>query len=165
MNKQINYVDLFSGIGGMHLGLKQAAQKNNLKVKCLFYSEIDKYCIQTYEKNFPNTLNLGDISQIKNKVFQQYQNQVDIVTAGFPCQPFSFAGKKQAFKDKRGTLFFDIMRLANQIKPKVILLENVRHLLTIDKGKVIKKIMNDLKKTIMFMALRFYVAKTLESSK
>ena len=146
MNKQINFVDLFSGIGGMHLGLKQAAQKNNLKVNCLFYSEIDKYCIQTYEKNFPNTLNLGDISQIKNKDFQKYQNRVDIVTAGFPCQPFSFAGKKQAFKDKRGILFFDIMRLANQIKPKVILLENVRDLLTIDKGKVIKKIINDLNK-------------------
>ena len=100
MKKQINYVDLFAGIGGMHLGLQQAAKKKGTKINCLFYSEIDKYCIETYEKNFPNSFNLGDISQIKNKEFEKYKNQVDIVTAGFPCQPFSFAGKKQAFKDE-----------------------------------------------------------------
>jgi DNA (cytosine-5)-methyltransferase 1 len=146
MKKQINYVDLFAGIGGMHLGLQQAAKKKGTKINCLFYSEIDKYCIETYEKNFPNSFNLGDISQIKNKEFEKYKNQVDIITAGFPCQPFSFAGKKQAFKDERGTLFFDIMRLSNQINPKIILLENVRHLLSIDNGNVIKKIINTLKK-------------------
>lgn len=144
--KEINYIDLFSGIGGMHLGLKRAAHTCNKKVNCLFYSETDKYCIQTYEKNFPGFVNLGDITLIKEQQIKKFKNKVDIITAGFPCQPFSFAGNKKAFKDKRGILFFDIMRLANQIKPKVILLENVRHLLTIDKGRVIKKIINDLKK-------------------
>ena len=145
MNK-ITYIDLFAGIGGMHLGIKNAARKKKMKVECLFYSEIDKYCIQTYEKNFPGVKNLGDITKISNKEFEVYKNKVDIITAGFPCQPFSFAGKKKGFQDKRGNLFFDIIRLSDQIKPKFILLENVRHLLSIDKGKIIQKILTTLKK-------------------
>ena len=111
MSKQLNYIDLFSGIGGMHLGLKQAAKKYKKKVNCLFYSEIDKYCIKTYEENFPGILNLGDITQIQENEINKYKNKVDLITAGFPCQPFSFAGKKEGFKDKRGALFFNIMKI------------------------------------------------------
>ncbi len=144
--KEIKYIDLFSGIGGMHLGLKRAARISKKKVNCLFYSEIDKYCVKTYEKNFPGSINLGDITSINEQQTKKFKNKVDIITAGFPCQPFSFAGNKKAFKDKRGILFFDILRLIDQINPKIILLENVRHLLTIDKGKAIKKIILNLKK-------------------
>lgn len=145
MNK-ITFIDLFAGIGGMHQGLNEAAEKYNKKVECLFYSEIDKYSIQTYEKNFPNLLNLGDITKIDNKELKKYKNKTDIITAGFPCQPFSNAGKKKAFSDNRGILFFDIIRIANQINPKFILLENVRHLLSIEGGKVIEKILSELQK-------------------
>ena len=144
--KEIKYIDLFSGIGGMHLGLKRAARISKKKVNCLFYSEIDKYCVKTYEKNFPGSINLGDITLLNEQQIKKFKNKVDIITAGFPCQPFSFAGKKRGFKDKRGVLFFEIMRLADTLKPKTILLENVRHLLSIDNGKVIKKIIKSLQK-------------------
>lgn len=144
--KEIKYIDLFSGIGGMHLGLKRAARISKKKVNCLFYSEIDKYCVQTYEKNFPGSINLGDINLLNEEQTKKFKNKVDIITAGFPCQPFSFAGKKGGFKDKRGVLFFEIMRLADILKPKIILLENVRHLLSIDNGKVINKIIKSLQK-------------------
>ena len=96
--KEIKYIDLFSGIGGMHLGLKRAARISKKKVNCLFYSEIDKYCVQTYEKNFPGSINLGDITSINEQQTKKFKNKVDIITAGFPCQPFSFAGNKKAFK-------------------------------------------------------------------
>ena len=159
MSKIINFVDLFSGVGGMHLGLKKAAKNYNKNINCLFYSEIDKHCIETYERNFPGTTNLGDITQIKNDLIKKYKNKVDVLTAGFPCQPFSFAGKKAGFKDKRGILFFDIIKITNILKPKYILLENVRHLLSINKGKVIKKIIEQLQKDYFVFGPEIFCSK------
>ena len=123
------FIDLFSGIGGFRI----AGQRCNLE--CVFSSEIDKSASQTYFENF-GSMPSGDITEIHSKDIPDH----DILTAGFPCQAFSIAGKKEGFKDTRGTLFFDIARILKEKKPKAFLLENVKGLLSNNKGKTIQRI-------------------------
>ncbi len=115
----INFIDLFAGIGGMRLGFEQAMQELGIQTKCVLSSEIDKYAQETYELNYKEKLE-GDICSIK-----QFPN-FDFLLAGFPCQPFSYAGKQKGFVDTRGTLFFEIEKLLSEYQPKAFLLENVR---------------------------------------
>ena len=96
---------------------------------CVGYSEIDKYAIQIYEKNFNHT-NYGDITKINAEELPQF----DLLVGGFPCQAFSIAGRRMGFADTRGTLFFEIARIAKQKRPRLLLLENVKGLLSHDKG-------------------------------
>ena len=111
-------IDLFCGIGGFRL----AMQKNN--VDCVFSSDIDKFAQQTYKANF-NEVPAGDITKIESKDIPSF----DILAAGFPCQPFSYAGEKKGFEDTtRGTLFFDICRILKYHKPAMVFLENVKGL-------------------------------------
>lgn len=131
----MKFIDLFAGIGGFRIALENHGQT------CVFSSEIDKYCRQVYEHNF-GVIPSGDITKTQAKDIPDF----DILAAGFPCQPFSYAGKLEGFNDKtRGTLFFDIVRIISEKKPEMFLLENVKGLKSHDKGKTLDTILSTLK--------------------
>jgi len=141
---KVTFIDLFAGIGGFHLAF------HNVGGKCVFVSEWDNAARKTYEANFkkmePELFNdntfAGDITKINPKKIPDF----DVLTAGFPCQPFSHAGFKKGFADSRGTLFYDIARIIKEKKPAAIFLENVSHLLKHDEGRTfaaIKRIIED----------------------
>ncbi|MDQ1325236.1 MAG: (cytosine-5)-methyltransferase 1 [Campylobacterota bacterium] len=129
-------IDLFAGIGGIRLGFQQAFGED---IEFVFASEIDKYAQQTYYANF-GELPHGDITQIDEKDIPPH----DIILAGFPCQAFSIAGKRLGFEDTRGTLFFDVARIARHHKPKLIFLENVKGFVNHDNGKTFQVVKNTL---------------------
>lgn len=133
----IRFVDLFAGIGGIRLGFEQAMDELGIDRQCVLSSEIDVKAQETYEMNFGEKPH-GDIYTIK-----EYP-EFDFLLAGFPCQPFSYAGKQKGFGDTRGTLFFEIERLLATHSPKGFLLENVRGLMTHDNGKTYKTIIGHL---------------------
>lgn len=136
MQKSLEFIDLFAGIGGFHIGL------SNLKAKCVFASEIDKQTCETYQENYGITP-YGDITKIDEKDIPSH----NILAAGFPCQAFSINGKKLGFKDSRGTLFFDVARIAKYHKPKIVILENVENFTTHDHGRtlaVVKATMEEI---------------------
>jgi len=132
-NKRISFIDLFAGIGGFRIALEDYG------AKCVFSSEWDKYASLTYEHNFGEKP-AGDITKIKENEIPSH----DVLCAGFPCQAFSISGKQGGFKDTRGTLFFDIARIAKYHKPKVLLLENVKNLVRHDTGKTLSTIIRVL---------------------
>lgn len=136
MNK-IRFVDLFSGIGGLRLAFEQAAHSLELETECILSSEIDSDAQLVYEKNFGH-LALGDIRKI-DKLPEH-----EIILAGFPCQSFSYAGKKEGFGDTRGTLFFEILRLIDTCKPKAFLFENVRGLSAHEGGNTLNTIKHEM---------------------
>lgn len=127
------FIDLFSGIGGFRIALELVGGK------CVFSSEIDKAAQQTYQNNFGKKPH-GDITQIEAHDIPKH----DILIGGFPCQAFSIAGKRQGFEDTRGTLFFDVARILKEKQPKAFILENVRGLVSHNKGKTLKTIMEVL---------------------
>jgi DNA (cytosine-5)-methyltransferase 1 len=129
----MKYLSLFSGIGGFELGIGK-------KHKCVGFSEIDKYAIAIYQKQFPKHKNYGDITKIKANELPDF----DLLCGGFPCQSFSIAGKRKGFEDTRGTLFFEIARIAKEKRPRYLLLENVKGLLSHDKGRTFKTILYTL---------------------
>lgn len=135
----IHFIDLFAGIGGMRLGFQHACDVFGIESQCVLSSEIDKRAMETYRLNFDEQPT-GDIRQI------DLIPDFDFMLAGFPCQPFSYAGKQQGFGDTRGTLFFEIQRLLQNYKPQGFLLENVRGLTTHDRGRTFKTIINALEK-------------------
>jgi DNA (cytosine-5)-methyltransferase 1 len=125
-------IELFAGAGGLALGMEKAGFTS------LLLNEIDKHACNTLRQNRPEWHVVeGDISQIG---FTEYKNQVDILSGGFPCQAFSYAGKKLGFKDTRGTLFYEFARAVKETNPKVIVAENVRGLLKHDGGKTLDAI-------------------------
>lgn len=127
--KNYTSVELFAGAGGLALGLERAG------ISHVLLNEIDKWACQTLRKN-RSSWNVNE-DDIKNIDFKKYANKIDIVTGGFPCQAFSYAGKKLGFKDARGTLFFEYARAIKEIKPKICIAENVRGLLNHDNGKTL----------------------------
>lgn len=119
MKNKMKFIDIFAGIGGFHQALE------SLGCECVLASEIDEICVKTYKKNFPNSPIVGDINQHFDKL-----PHFDILCGGFPCQPFSKAGKQEGFKDKnRGNLFYVLMDII-KIHPecKFVILENVKNL-------------------------------------
>jgi DNA (cytosine-5)-methyltransferase 1 len=141
-------LDLFAGIGGMRLGLEKACKDLGFKHECKMFSEIDKNCINTYNMNFPNTRHYGDISLIGDD-YEFINSNIpdhDFLLGGFPCQPFSHAGKKLGLEDKtRGTLFNYIKNILNVKKPKFFLLENVKFLRSHDGGRTMNIILDSLR--------------------
>lgn len=131
--EETTFIDLFAGIGGFRLALESVGYK------CVFSSEIDKYARQTYKENF-NEEPAGDITKIDVKDIPRH----DILCAGFPCQPFSIAGKRLGRDDKRGVLFDEILRIAEYHKPKYLLLENVKGLLSINNRQTFKDMITAL---------------------
>lgn len=130
----IKFIDLFAGIGGTRLGFEQACKQAGIEYECVFSSEIDKKACETYKRNF-NEEPLGDIRELIDNI-----PKFDFLLAGFPCQPFSYAGKKKGFGDTRGTLFFEVEKILKKYQPKGFLLENVRGLTTHDNGGTFKTI-------------------------
>tara|TARA_B100000575_G_scaffold279217_1_gene267357 strand:+ start:2462 stop:3730 length:1269 start_codon:yes stop_codon:yes gene_type:complete len=128
--KTYNVLELFAGAGGLALGLEKAG------LSCIALNEVDKWACQTLRNNRPhwNVLE-GDV---KNYSFEEFEGKVDVVTGGFPCQAFSYAGKKLGLKDARGTLFYEFARVVQAVKPSICIGENVRGLLSHDKGKTLE---------------------------
>lgn len=137
---KIKILDLFAGIGGIKIGFEKAG------FECVFSNDFDKDCKITYDLNFSGdqkSLALGDISKISSNIIPDF----DVLIGGFPCQPFSIAGYRKGFSDDgRGNLFFEIIRILKDKKPKTFLLENVKNLKTHDNGRTIKIIYSELQK-------------------
>ena len=133
----MRFVDLFAGIGGIRLGFEQALNELGIASKCVLSSEIEPNAQETYRLNYGEAPQ-GDIYKI-----QQFP-KFDFLLAGFPCQPFSYAGKQKGFVDTRGTLFFEIERLLALHQPGGFLLENVRGLTTHDGGRTLATIKEKL---------------------
>lgn len=140
--KKYKVLSLFAGIGGIDLGFKK------VNVDSILANDIDKFCKITFSENFPNTeFILDDITNLKIEQLPDF----DILAAGFPCQPFSVAGKRKGFNDDRGNLFFQVTKIISKLdkinkKPEVVFLENVKNLYTHDFGKTYKIIKEELKK-------------------
>jgi len=130
----MRFYDLFAGIGGFRLGFERAGHE------CVGSCEIDKYARQIYAKNFGHEPTERDATKINPSNLPYF----DILCAGFPCQSFSIAGRRRGFSDTRGTLCFEILRIAEQRKPPILLLENVKGLLSHDKGKTFRIITESL---------------------
>jgi len=161
----MKYFSIFTGVGGFELGIEQAYEniknrettfsKNNLRYKgnipnnerrtrrCysyIGYSEIDKYCNQLLQIKWPKVKNYGDATKINPNELPDF----DLLVGGFPCQSFSIAGKRKGFNDTRGTLFFDVARILAHKKPKNVVLENVKGLLSHDGGRTFQTIIGVL---------------------
>lgn len=146
--EDFKFIDLFSGLGGFRIAMEEIGGK------CVFSSEIDKYAAETYKDNF-GSMPRGDITKIDGKEVPDH----DILCAGFPCQPFSIAGKRLGFEDTRGTLFFDVLRIIKDKKPKAFFLENVAGLKSHDNGRTLNVIEESLKKQDYYIDWRIINAK------
>lgn len=154
--KKLRFIDLFAGIGGFHLAL------HNLGAECVFASEWDDHARKTYKHNFKskspdlfkNKNFVGDITLVEKKKIPNF----DILTAGFPCQPFSPIGQRKGFDDTRGTLFFDIAEIIKLKKPKAFFLENVKGIHKHDNGKTFSRIKSVLTKDLGY-SFKEYIVK------
>ncbi|MCK8075296.1 DNA (cytosine-5-)-methyltransferase [Vibrio sp. 1CM2L] len=131
-NRTYNLVELFAGGGGLAIGMEQAG------LESVLLNEMDKHACNTLRHNRPDwNVIEGDISQVD---FTQIKEDVDILTGGFPCQAFSYAGKSLGFEDTRGTLFFEMARAIKETQPKIFMAENVKALFTHDEGRTLETI-------------------------
>lgn len=140
INKKYKFIDLFAGIGGIRTGFEKVFKN---KSSFIFSSELDKFAQKSYYVNYKE-LPHGDITKIHESDIDKH----DILLAGFPCQAFSIAGHRKGFKDTRGTLFFDVARIVQYHKPKVVFLENVKGFKNHDNGNTfstVKKTLEDMK--------------------
>ena len=138
--EKIKFIDLFCGIGGFRIAMDETCLENDINPQCVFSSDIDKHCQDSYELNFGERP-FGDITKIEANQIPDH----DILFAGFPCQPFSIIGQMKGFEDTRGTLFFHIAEILSVKKPKAFILENVKQLVGHDGGKTLKTILESLK--------------------
>jgi len=130
----LRFFDLFAGIGGMRLGMERAGHK------CVGACEIDESCRETYKRHFGEYPEYKDVKEMQADSLPQF----DVLCAGFPCQSFSYSGNRKGFNDTRGTMFFEIIRIAREKKPRYLLLENVKGLLSNDKGRTFETILRSL---------------------
>lgn len=135
--KIINFIDLFGGIGGFRLAIEKITDW-----KCVWYNDNNKYAVKIYNKQFGETNEARDIREVHEMEIPHH----DIICAGFPCQSFSIAGKRLGLEDTRGTLFYEICRIAQYHKPQLIFLENVRGILSSNNGRDFTTILTCLQK-------------------
>lgn len=133
LKEKPKFIDLFCGLGAFRIAFEKAG------CECVFSSDINPHIQDVYEANFGDRP-VGDITEVDPKEIPDF----DILTAGFPCQPFSISGKKQGFNDTRGTLFFNVCQIIKEKQPKVVVLENVKHLINHDKKRTLKLILESL---------------------
>lgn len=136
----LRFIDLFAGIGGIRCGLELAAKEKGLMPVCVFTSEIKPHAVKVLQENHPGETITGDITKVETKNIPDF----DILCAGFPCQAFSSAGKRQGFADTRGTMFFEVERILKDKRPKGFILENVEGLVNHDGGKTLQVIVDRL---------------------
>jgi DNA (cytosine-5)-methyltransferase 1 len=129
-NRDFNSIELFAGAGGLAIGLEESG------IKCLALNEFDHWACETLRKNRPDWNVIED--DVRNVSFSDLKGKVDIVTGGFPCQAFSYAGKKLGLNDARGTLFYEFARVVQETMPAICIGENVRGLLTHEDGRTIE---------------------------
>jgi len=151
MGEQCKFIDLFCGIGGFHQALMRLGEEEgteekegkNMKMKCVFASDIDAACRTVYETNY-GVLPAGDITKVSiNDSIPDF----DILCGGFPCQSFSNSGKKKGFDDPRGNLFENILQIATLRRPSFMFLENVKHIQKINNGEVYRHILKRITET------------------
>ncbi|MCP4552684.1 MAG: DNA (cytosine-5-)-methyltransferase [Bacteroidetes bacterium] len=149
---EYSVLELFAGAGGLAAGLEKSG------IKCVALNEIDKWACNTLRNNRPhwNVLE-GDIKDFN---FSDYKNKVDVVTGGFPCQAFSYAGKKLGLKDARGTLFYEFARVVQEVSPAICIGENVRGLLSHENGKTLQGMISILDE-IGYNVVPFQVLKAI----
>ena len=133
----MNFIDICSGIGGFRTGLERNGHN------CIAFAEIDKYAIKSYKAIYDteNEVELGDITTMEDSEWEQFKGSCDMIVGGTPCQSFSIAGKRLGFEDTRGTVFFSYVNAIKQVQPKYFLFENVKGLMSHDKGNTIKVIL------------------------
>lgn len=136
MLESIRYAEFCTGVGGFRLGI----EASGIKAESVYTNEIDINCEKTYKKNFGVGFDSKDIFEINPSDLPDF----DMICAGFPCQPFSVAGKELGFKDSRGTVFFSLLSVIKEKKPQIIFLENVPNLLRHDKGRTFRVITKNL---------------------
>lgn len=132
-NSEFTFIDLFAGIGGFRIPMQ------NVGGKCVFTSEYNYYAQQSYNLNF-GEIPFGDITKLDVNVVPEH----DVLCAGFPCQPFSISGKMKGFEDVRGTLIYHVFQIIKERQPKVVFLENVKHLFYHDKKRTLTTIIKNL---------------------
>lgn len=142
-NKSFKFIDLFAGIGGFRIALQ------NVGGKCVYTSEWNDAAKITYQANF-GEVPFGDITKDVTKNY--IPKEFDVLCAGFPCQAFSIAGYQKGFHDTRGTLFFDLEKIIETRRPKVVFLENVKNLVSHDKGNTFKIILEILEEKLGYKA-------------
>ena len=135
----MKFLDLFAGIGGFRLGMESAGHE------CVGFCEIDKFARKSYKAihDTKGEIELHDITAVSDESIRRI-GRVDAICGGFPCQAFSIAGNRRGFEDTRGTLFFEIARFASVLKPKYLFLENVKGLISHDKGYTFETIIGAL---------------------
>jgi DNA (cytosine-5)-methyltransferase 1 len=170
-NTKPNLIGLFAGVGGIELGFEKAG------FEALLANEIDEYAGRTYVQNHTHPMFIGDIASLsKAKVAellhvpQRDLPELQVLTGGFPCQPFSVAGYRKGFDDDRGNVFWEIHRLIRELKPEVVFLENVKNLRGHDEGRTFRTILSALQNEISdpFGALighRYHVATAVLNAK
>ena len=133
----MKFIDLFSGIGGFRSALELNGHE------CIAYSEVDKFAKQSYQAiyNTEDEIDLGDITKISEEYLSHFKQENDIVVGGSPCQSFSLAGSRKGFEDTRGTLFFEYAKVVKETQPKYFLFENVKGLMSHDKGNTIRVVL------------------------
>ena len=139
--KNLKVVDLFAGIGGVRLGLEKAGFEVSYSNDC------DRFCKITFENYFKEPL---DTRKIEDVPFDEIPDDIDLLAAGFPCQPFSLAGLKKGFDDPRGSLFQKVAEIIDNKQPRAFLLENVKHLKRHDGGKTLEHILSVLRKELKY---------------
>lgn len=145
--KKIKYFSTFSGIGGFELGLENAAKSAKLEAECVGHSEIDKFAESVYQNHFPGSKNYGDITKINTKNLPNF----DTLVGGFCCQSYSTAGNRKGLKDARGQLFYDLIRIIKDKRPRIIVLENVKAILSNASGTSFSTILSELAKLGMYV--------------
>jgi len=154
--EKLKFIDLFCGIGGFRIAMDQACRENDIIPECVFSSDIDKFCQDSYENNFGERP-AGDITLINPKDIPDH----DILFGGFPCQPFSIIGQMKGFDDIRGTLFHNIASIIKEKKPKAFVLENVKQLVGHNNGQTLKVILQILQEELKY-SVRIAVLNALD---
>jgi DNA (cytosine-5)-methyltransferase 1 len=152
LKHQLKVGSLFAGVGGIDLGFIKAG------FNISWANEIDKDSCLTYKSNFGDKIICKDITKLTKKDI----NDIDILTGGFPCQAFSVAGYRKGFQDERGAIFFELMRLVKELKPKILFLENVKNLKTHNNGKTFHLILKSIEKEGYF--IKYQIINTCEFS-
>lgn len=152
--KKITVVELFAGAGGLALGLEKAG------LKTILLNEFDKDCVETLRKNRPGWNIVHD--DVKKVDFKNIK--ADVVTGGFPCQAFSYAGKRLGFEDTRGTLFFEFAKAVKTIQPKIFIAENVAGLVSHDKGRTLKTMLKILREDLDGYEVKYKVLNAVNFS-